>query len=72
MSVAVGVSVHALTAFPVANFGSSQQRDDLLAPMLSGDWLGAYCLSEREAGSDIANMRTRSLPRPATASRSAV
>lgn len=61
MSVAVGVSVHALTAFPVANFGSSQQRDDLLAPMLSGDWLGAYCLSEREAGSDIASMRTRAI-----------
>ncbi|MGL5929925.1 MAG: acyl-CoA dehydrogenase family protein [Dermatophilaceae bacterium] len=59
MSVGVGVSVHALTAFPVAAFGTDQQRADLLPSMLSGDQLGAYCLSEQLAGSDIAAMTTR-------------
>ncbi|MFQ6171636.1 acyl-CoA dehydrogenase family protein [Oryzobacter sp. R7] len=59
MSVAVGVSVHSLTAFPVTTFGSAEQRAALLPGMLSGAQLGAYCLSEPLAGSDIASMTTR-------------
>ena len=59
MSVAVGVSVHSLTAYPVTTFGTEAQREALLPAMLSGDTLGAYCLSEPEAGSDVAAMRTR-------------
>jgi alkylation response protein AidB-like acyl-CoA dehydrogenase len=59
MSVAVGVSVHALTCYPVATFGSEEQRDRLLPEMLSGDLLGAYCLSEPLAGSDVGSMTTR-------------
>ncbi|MGL5819287.1 MAG: acyl-CoA dehydrogenase family protein [Phycicoccus sp.] len=59
MSVGVGVSVHALTAFPVAVFGTDEQRADLLPAILSGEQLGAYCLSEQLAGSDVAAMTTR-------------
>ena len=59
MSVAVGVSVHSLTAYPVATFGTREQQEALLPRMLSGDQLGAYCLSEPLAGSDIASMTTR-------------
>ncbi|NHA67913.1 acyl-CoA dehydrogenase family protein, partial [Phycicoccus flavus] len=59
MSVAVGVSVHALTTYPVTAFGTDEQRAALLPDMLSGDRLGAYCLSEPLAGSDIASMTTR-------------
>ncbi len=59
MSVAVGVSVHSLTAFPVATFGTTEQQEALLTGMLSGEQLGAYCLSEPLAGSDIASMTTR-------------
>jgi alkylation response protein AidB-like acyl-CoA dehydrogenase len=59
MSVAVGVSVHALTCYPVAVFGSDDQRERLLPEMLSGDLLGAYCLSEPLAGSDVGSMTTR-------------
>lgn len=59
MSVAVGVSVHSLSVYPVATFGTDRQRAALLPGMLGGDQLGAYGLSEREAGSDIASMRTR-------------
>src|SRR6476661_4193852 len=61
MSVAVGVSVHSLTAYPVATFGSPEQKERLLPDMLSGDQLGAYCLSERSAGSDVAAMTTRAV-----------
>jgi alkylation response protein AidB-like acyl-CoA dehydrogenase len=59
MSVAVGVSVHSLTAFPVTTFGTQAQKEALLPGMLSGDQLGAYCLSEPLAGSDVAAMTTR-------------
>ncbi len=59
MSVAVGVSVHALTCFPMATFGTAAQQEKYLPGMLSGDQLGAYCLSEQQSGSDVASMRTR-------------
>ncbi|AXG14302.1 acyl-CoA dehydrogenase family protein [Intrasporangium calvum] len=62
MSVAVGVSVHSLTAYPVATFGTDAQKAALLPGMLSGEQLGAYCLSEPLAGSDIASMTTRATP----------
>ena len=59
MSVAVGVSVHSLTAYPVATYGTAEQQAALLPAMLSGSTLGAYCLSEPLAGSDIGSMTTR-------------
>ena len=62
MSVAVGVSVHGLTCYPVAQFGTDEQRERLLPDMLSGERLGAYCLSERSAGSDVAAMTARATP----------
>lgn len=62
LSVAVGVSVHSLTAYPVATFGTDAQQEALLPGMLSGEQLGAYCLSEPLAGSDIASMTTRATP----------
>jgi len=59
MSVAVGVSVHALTCYPVAEYGTDEQRERLLPEMLSGSWLGGYCLSEADSGSDVGSMATR-------------
>jgi alkylation response protein AidB-like acyl-CoA dehydrogenase len=62
MSVAVGVSVHSLTCYPVAQYGSDQQQAYLLPAMLSGQTLGAYCLSEAQAGSDVSAISTRATP----------
>ena len=64
MSLAVGVSVHTLTCLPVAHFGTDAQRETLLPDLLSGELLGAYCLSESDAGSDVAAMRTAAAPTP--------
>ena len=61
-AVAVGVSVHSLTAYAVHTFGTPEQQQALLPDMLSGDLLGAYALSEPLAGSDIAAMTTRATP----------
>jgi len=60
-SVGVGVSVHGLTANVVATNGSHELKAEWLPRMLSGDWLGAYCLSEPQAGSDVSGIRTRAL-----------
>jgi alkylation response protein AidB-like acyl-CoA dehydrogenase len=57
-SVGVGTSVHSLTATVVEANGSAEVRDTWLPRMLSGDWLGAYCLSEPQAGSDVSGIRT--------------
>ncbi|MHC5263225.1 acyl-CoA dehydrogenase family protein [Streptomyces sp. UC4497] len=60
-SVAVGVSVHTLSCFPLATFGTDTQRESLLPELLAGDLLGAYCLSEPHAGSDPAAMTSRAV-----------
>ncbi|MBD8607677.1 acyl-CoA dehydrogenase family protein [Aeromicrobium sp. CFBP 8757] len=60
-SVGVGVSVHALSCFGLFTAGTDEQRADWLPEMLSGELLGAYCLSEAHAGSDPAAMRTRAV-----------
>jgi alkylation response protein AidB-like acyl-CoA dehydrogenase len=58
-SVGVGVSVQALTCFPLLNYGTDEQRERWLPELIGGDLLGAYCLSEPDAGSDPGAMRTR-------------
>lgn len=60
-SVGVGVSVHALSCFGLFTAGTDEQRKQWLPEMLSGERLGAYCLSEAHAGSDPAAMRTRAV-----------
>ena len=58
LSVAMGVSVHVLSCFPVATAGSDEQRAELLPDMVGGELLGAYCLSEPQSGSDAAALAT--------------
>jgi alkylation response protein AidB-like acyl-CoA dehydrogenase len=60
-SVGVGVSVHALSCFGLFTAGTDEQKQQWLPEMLSGEQLGAYCLSESHAGSDPAAMRTRAV-----------
>jgi alkylation response protein AidB-like acyl-CoA dehydrogenase len=58
-SVGVGLSVHTLTANVVDANGSDELKAQWLTRMLGGDWLGAYCLSEPQAGSDVSGISTR-------------
>ena len=58
---AVGVSVHTLACFPVAQWGSEEQKQRFLPDMLGGELLGAYCLSESHSGSDAAALSTRAV-----------
>ena len=60
-SVAVGTSVHSLTVNVVDVNATEEQRAEWMPRMLSGTWLGAYCLSEPQAGSDVSGIRTRAV-----------
>ncbi len=60
-SVGVGVSVHAMSCWPLATFGTEEQKRRWLADLLGGQLLGGYCLSEADAGSDPGAMRTRAV-----------
>ena len=59
LSLAVGLSVHHLSAFGVHEFGSEALKEKYLPKLFSGEWLGAYALSEAASGSDAAALRTR-------------
>jgi alkylation response protein AidB-like acyl-CoA dehydrogenase len=61
-SVGVGLSVHVMSCYPLASFGTTGQRERWLPEMTAGDLLGGYCLSEADAGSDPGAMRTRATP----------
>ena len=58
-AVAVAVSVHGLSCYPVATFGSEAQRARWLPRMLAGELVGGYSLSEPQAGSDAAALTCR-------------
>src|SRR5882757_4253885 len=61
-SVGVGLSVHVMSCYPLASFGTEEQKERRLREMTAGGLLGGYCLSEADAGSDPAAMRTRATP----------
>ncbi|MEU4894149.1 acyl-CoA dehydrogenase family protein [Streptomyces sp. NPDC044780] len=58
-AVAVATSVHGLACFPLATFGTEEQRQRWLPGMLTGEAVGGYSLSEPQAGSDAAALACR-------------
>jgi alkylation response protein AidB-like acyl-CoA dehydrogenase len=59
MAVAVAVSVHSLSCFPIATFGTDEQQRRWLPELLGGGTVGGYSLSEPQAGSDAAALRCK-------------
>ncbi len=56
------VSVHnSVASLPILNFGNEQQKEQFLKPMAKGEKLGAFCLSEPQAGSDAVNLQTKAI-----------
>lgn len=60
-AVAVAVSVHSLACHPLMAFGTDEQKKRWLPAMLSGDQIGAYSLSEPQAGSDAAALNCKAV-----------
>ena len=46
----------------LGSYGSEEQRERFLRPMVSGHWTGTMNLTEPEAGSDVGALRTRAEP----------
>lgn len=61
LAVGLGASVHTLSCYPLATFGTAEQKARWLPSMVGGDLLGAYCLSEAGSGSDAAALTTRAV-----------
>ena len=61
-STALVVDVHVSTIIdPIQRFGSQEQKARWLPHLTSGQGLGAFVISEPEAGSDAAAIRTRAI-----------
>ncbi len=61
-SAAVIMSVNcSLVCWGIEQYGSPAQKDKYLQKLATGDWLGAFCLSEPEAGSDATHQRTTAI-----------
>ncbi len=61
VSAAVGlcVTVHnSVGAYPIVRFGSDAQKNRFLPAMAGGERIGAFCLSEANAGSDAGGVET--------------
>jgi len=58
-SVSVCVSVNnSLVCYGLQEYGDAYQKEHFLRPLASGEKIGAFCLSEPEAGSDATSQRT--------------
>jgi len=62
-SVGVIMSVNnSLVCWPLETYGTEEQKKTWLTPLARGEKLGAYCLSEPDAGTDAANQMTVAKP----------
>ena len=59
-AVALGVTNSAVTV-PILNFGTDAQKKKYLTRLASGEILGAFCLTEPQAGSDAAAIQARAV-----------
>jgi alkylation response protein AidB-like acyl-CoA dehydrogenase len=58
-SVGVSLAVHnSVATYPILNHGSEEQRKRWLPELSTGKRIGAFCLSEAQAGSDAAGVET--------------
>lgn len=58
-STGVFISAHtSLGIWPILNFGTEAQKKKYLPKMASGEWIGCFCLSEPNAGSDAGSLTT--------------
>lgn len=61
-SMAIGLSVtNGAYCWPILEFGTEEQKEQFLKPSARGEFIGAFCLSEPNAGSDAANISTKAI-----------
>jgi alkylation response protein AidB-like acyl-CoA dehydrogenase len=61
-SFSVVYSAHTgIGTLPIVYFGNEEQKAKYLPKLASGEWCGAYCLTEAGSGSDALNARTKAV-----------
>ena len=61
-SASVIVSVNnSLVCYGIEQYGSEEQKQKYLTKLVTGEYLGAFCLSEPEAGSDATSQKTTAI-----------
>lgn len=61
-TIGVILSVHtSVGTNPILYFGTEEQKQKYVTKLASGEYLGAFCLTEPGAGSDAANLKTRAV-----------
>jgi butyryl-CoA dehydrogenase len=63
MSTAVTLATHvSLVAMSILEHGTDPQKEEWLPPMAAGEVIGAFALTEPDAGSDVMALQTRATP----------
>jgi len=57
-SAAIIMAVSNLASYPIEKFGTEEQKRQYLPKMCAGEWVGAFALTEPDAGSDATNQKT--------------
>ena len=52
------ISIHNMVAWVIDSFGNNNVREQFVSQMVKGEYLGSYCLTEPESGSDSASLKT--------------
>ncbi len=61
-SASVAMSVNnSLVCWGLETYGTEEQKQKYLTKLCTGEWIGAFCLSEPEAGSDATSQRTTAI-----------
>jgi len=61
-AIGLCISVHnSVSAYPIVRFGTAEQKKRFLPPLASGEHIGAFCLTEANAGSDASAVETTAI-----------
>jgi alkylation response protein AidB-like acyl-CoA dehydrogenase len=61
-AIGLCISVHnSVGAYPIVRFGTAEQKKRFLPPLASGEHIGAFCLTEANAGSDASAVETTAI-----------
>lgn len=61
VGVAVSYAASSLCAYPILLYGTKEQKEKYLPQLASGEKLGAFAVTEANAGSDVASMQTQAV-----------
>jgi len=61
VGLVASIGSHAIALPPILNMGTEEQKKRYIPPVLAGDKIAALAITEPDAGSDVASIRTRAV-----------